>query len=132
MNKENLKKMADYIETISPERFDMLEFRTGGKKNHECDSVGCVLGHCTVLDKNPLPMNYIGDINFSEWSLDFTGLYPNSDEWDYLFAPFWKAVDNTPIGAAKRIRYVLENGAPEDWHEQMIGKAPLSYLNQTK
>ena len=121
MNRKNLNRMADYIETIPQDRFDMDNFRTGEKVKHECDSVGCVIGHCTVLDKNPLPMNYIGDINFSEWSFEFTGLYPNSDEWDYLFASEWGAVDNTPKGATKRIRYFLLRGLPYNWYEQMKG-----------
>jgi len=128
MNKENLNRMADYIETISPERFDMLEFRTGGKKNHECDSVGCVLGHCTILDKNPLRLDLEDRIDFDAWSREFTGLPSFSPDWQYLFSGLWTAADNTPTGAAKRIRYVLEKGAPEDWREQMHGRAPLSYL----
>ena len=128
MNKENLKLMADYIETIPQEKFDMNTFRTGEKVDHECGSVGCVLGHCTVLDKRPLPMYLEGDINFNAWSFDFTGLDPYSSEWDYLFASFWTYGDKTPIGAAKRIRHFLEKGLPKDGREQMLGRAPLSYL----
>jgi len=128
MNRENLNKMADYIETIAQDRFDMGKFRTGEKVDHECDSVGCVLGHCTILDKNPLPLDSSGDIDFSAWSLDFTGLNPDSDECHYLFAGLWDSADNTPTGAAKRIRYIIEHGLPEDWYEQTRGRAPLSYL----
>jgi len=128
MNTENLKLMADYIETVAQRKFNMRIFRTGQRTAHECGSVGCVLGHCTVLDKNPLPMDYIGDINFSAWSLEFTGLYPDSDEWDYLFASDWDAVDNTPKGATKRIRYFLLRGLPHNWYEQMKGIEPLSYM----
>jgi len=40
----------------------------------------------------------------------------------------WKFIDNTSKGAAQRIRYFLEYGLPENWKEQMTGKAPLSYL----
>jgi len=132
MNRENLNRMADYIETIPQDRFDMHTFRTGESVNHECDSVGCVIGHCTILDKNPLPMHRFGYIDFDSWSSDFTGLDSFSDEWRYLFFGLWTAVDNTPTGAAKRIRYLIEHGLPEDWHEQIEGKAPLSYINQTK
>jgi len=128
MNKENLKLMADYIETIPQDRFDMDNFRTGESVKHECNSVGCVLGHCTILDKRPLPMSYSGNINFSAWSLDFTGLDPNSDEWDYLFSSFWTYGDKTPIGAANRIRHFLEKGLPKDGRAQMLGRAPLSYI----
>ena len=128
MNRENLSRMADYIETIPQEKFDMERFRTGEIKHHECDTVGCVLGHCTILDKNPLPMVDGIYINFDSWSLDFTGLDPSTDEWYYLFGCQWFAVDNTPTGAAKRIRHFLENGLPTDWREQILGYAPLSYM----
>ena len=120
--------MADYIETIPQEKFNMATYRTGEKVKHECDTVGCVLGHCTILNKNPLPMCRSGNINFDTWSREFTGLDTSSSEWAYLFASDWEAVDNTPTGAAKRIKHLLENGRPEDWQEQMEGKATLSYL----
>ena len=131
MNKENLKLMADYIETVPQDKFDVERFRTGQIKYHECDSVGCVIGHCTVLDKNPLPMD-CGRIIFYAWARDFAGLNPNSSEWKYLFSLHWTAVDNTPTGAAKRIRYFIKNGLPKDWYKQILGNAPLSYINQTK
>jgi len=133
MNRENLKLMADYIETIPQEKFDMERFRTGEKVKHKCNSVGCILGHCTVLNKNPLPLYKSGNIDFYAWSKEFTGLDPDSSEWAYLFASEWEDGDNTPTGAAKRIRYLLENGLPEDLYKQMHGRAPISYLtNQTK
>jgi len=122
--------MADYIETIPQEKFDMSAYRTGQRTAHECDSVGCVVGHCTVLDKNPLPMNGLYNIDFLAWSRKFTGLdsYSDNNKCHYLFSFFWTAVDNTPVGTAKRIRYIIEHGLPEDWYEQMHGRAPLSYL----
>jgi len=156
MDKGNLNKMADYIENIPQYKFDMRRFRTeehaddieiipddpqekvdisaylaGQKTAHECGTVGCPLGHCTILDERPLPLNYLGEIDFYAWSKEFTGLDPNSIGWCYLFGSFWTAVDNTPVGAAKRIRYLIENienGAPEDWKAQMEGDAPLSYM----
>jgi len=130
MNRENLKLMADYIETISQDRFDMGKFRTGELVKHECGSVGCVIGHCTILDKNPLRLDLDGHIDFDAWSFDFTGLdsFYDNDKWQYLFSCEWETVDNTPAGAAKRIRYFLENGLPKNWQEQILGFAPLSYL----
>jgi len=128
MNRENLSSMADYIETIPQEKFDMNTYRRGESVKHACGSVGCILGHCTILDERPLPVDYYADIAFASWSLEFTGLNPNSDEWDYLFSSFWTYGDNTPTGAAKRIRHFLEKGLPQDWHEQMHGRAPLSYM----
>jgi len=129
MNRENLKLMADYIETIPQDKFDMEIFRNGQQTEHECNSVGCVIGHCTVLDKNPLPLHKDGDIAFYAWSKEFTGLEPLSGEWEYLFSSDWEDMDNTPTGAASRIRHFLEHGLPQDGREQMAGYAPLSYMS---
>lgn len=129
MNKKNLIKMADYIETIPQEVFDMEEYRQQKLDNSEpkCKSIGCIIGHCTILDKNPLPRRSNGEIEFWEWSEEFTGICYLSDEWDYLFGCKWKNTDNTPTGAADRIRYFVVRGLPFDWHEQMTGWTPLSY-----
>lgn len=128
MNVENLKKMADYVVTIDKEKILMNRFRVTDKKNIECDSVGCVIGHCTVLDRENIIKNYLDEnyvILFHKWSLNFTGLRGN--EWDWCFGASWYKVDNTPIGASKRINYLLEHGLPKNWYEQMIGEEPLCY-----
>lgn len=127
MNKENLLKMADYIETIPQEMFNMLEYRFGTKITPECNSVGCIIGHCTVLDNEPLPRCRNGVIGFDEWSERFTGLDSWSDEWFFLFGNDWVNADNTPTGAAKRIRYFVENGLPNNWEEIIEGEDPLPY-----
>ena len=130
MNKENLLKMADYIETIPQNDFHMGCYRNGFKKYHKCNSVGCIIGHCTILDEEEnLPRRSDGEINFSLWSQRFTGITAGSDEWYYLFGGDWSRTDNTPTGAAKRIRYFVEHGLPEDWLEQMNGVTPLSYMD---
>ena len=116
MNKDNLLRMADYIETIPQEQFDMRFFRAE------------IIGYCTVLDPENLPRYGYGRIDFSTWSEKFTGLCVFSSDWSYLFASDWYITDDTPTGAAKRIRYYVEHGLPEDWEEQMYGVSPLSYL----
>lgn len=124
MNKENLLRMAEYIENIPQYLFDMDEFIA---KNN-CGTVGCVIGHCVWLD-NPANMPHFrsGNIDFFAWSEAFTGLNSSSDEWSWLFSPQWAKVDNTPTGAARRIRAFVENGLPYDWDDQIIGGAELSY-----
>jgi hypothetical protein len=127
MNKENLLRMADYIETVPQEKFDMELFRAGDGNTPECNSIGCIIGHCTVLDTKPLPIYINGNINFYEWSQSFTGINRESYDWIYLFSWEWAATDNTPTGAAKRIRHYVENGLPENWHDIIYGNAPLPY-----
>jgi len=128
INKENLLRMADYIETVPQEKFNMEIYRTYDETTHECNSIGCVIGHCTILDKRPLPKYVYGTINFRLWSKLFTGI-ESDDEWNYLFDISWHRTDNTPTGAAKRIRWFVEHGLPNDWEEQMFGEAPLPYNN---
>jgi hypothetical protein len=125
MNRENLKLMAAHIRTIPQEMFNMWWFRGGQAKTPECDSVGCVIGHCTVLDPNPRPRDGFGDIDFRGWSQGFTGLIGN--EWEWCFSSPWQYTDNTPEGAALRIEWLLENGLPQEWCEQLLGDSPLCY-----
>lgn len=127
MEKENLLKMADHIETIPQGMFDMGEYRIGDEKTHECSSVGDIIGHCTILDSEPLPRFDDGDIDFETWAKKFTGLDYWENEWLFLFSEAWVMSDNTPTGAAKRIRYFVENGVPENWEKIMYGVDPLPY-----
>jgi hypothetical protein len=130
INLENLIRMADFIETVPQDKFDMSEFRNDNIQDMvepKCNSVGCIVGHCTILDNEDLPRTYLGDIDFWEWSEKFIGT-DNLMVWSYLFHQVWHKIDNTPTGAAKRIRYYVANGLPENWKDQMSGEAPLSYL----
>ena len=125
MNRENLQKMADYIRAIPQDRFDMELYRKGQHKTPECDSVGCIIGHCTMLDTEPLPRSLGGKIMFVEWSYRFTLLDLKS--WFWCFDSNWEKTDNTPEGAALRIEWLLNHGLPEDFFKQMYGEAPICY-----
>ena len=109
MNKENLLKMAEYIETIPQEKFDMSKYRTDDYNTIECNSVGCVIGHCVILDPNPelIPRFLNGGIVFERWSSSFIGFSPFAYSWKWCFDAAWTKIDNTPQGAAKRIRYLV-------------------------
>ena len=126
MNKENLLRMADYIETVPQELFCMYEYRDGDCINPVCTSVGDTIGHCTHLDPNKLPMIY-AKIDFCRWSEDFTGLSRFSGMWLWCFDSVWYVIDNTPTGAAARIRYLINHGLPENWKEQLNGCDPICY-----
>jgi hypothetical protein len=128
MNIPNLLKMAEYIATVPQEMFDMKYYRERDDfASHKCNSVGCVLGHCTVLDKAAKLPKHFSEIDFVDWSEGFTGIGFMDNEWNWCFHGMWNEVDNTPIGASKRIKYLIEHGLPENWREQMNGEAPLSY-----
>lgn len=131
---DNLLKMADYIENVPQDVFSMDVYRSRFQYLHKCNSVGCIIGHCTVLDSlSNIPFNrdFSGDvtIDFSLWSEQYTGISSCSGSWMYLFSFGWSGSngDNTPKGAAKRIRYYVKNGLPFNWRKQLEGSEPLSY-----
>jgi len=134
MNVRNLQRMANYIRTIPQEQFDMSNYRNVRSKTPECNSVGCVIGHCTILDKKLFEKHSkeaVYNQQFLYWSEDYTGLSPDS-KWDWCFSAFWQKLDNTPEGAALRIEWLIEKGCPEDWWEQIQGRVPLCYMQEPK
>lgn len=45
--KKRLLKLADFLQTVKPKRFDMGFFATGDL--HECGTAGCALGWATMV-----------------------------------------------------------------------------------
>jgi hypothetical protein len=125
MNKENLQRMADHIRTIPQEKFGMAYYRRGDRHTAECNSLGCVLGHCTVLDSGELPRFSNGSIDFIAWEESFTGT--TQEEWDWCFSGNWAEVDDTSEGASLRIEWLIKNGLPEDYLDQLIGDTEICY-----
>ena len=111
---KNLKKMAKYIATIPQEQFDMSKYGIEDRNLIGCGTVGCVLGHCIALDKENVITSFSTEssIYHETWAKTFTGI-THSDERDFLFHSFWDTIDNTPIGASKRILYFIKHGLPD-------------------
>jgi len=133
MKRENLQLMADHLKTnVKQENFHMRDYRSFRDTiNPVCGSVGCTVGTCTVLDVENVIKNftdYDGEIEFTAWSEDFTGLLEVEAEWSWCFGSTWSKTDNTPTGAALRIEWLLNNGLPENWKNQMRGKEKLCYM----
>lgn|SRR5574343_751787 len=126
MNKENLIKAANYIATVPQGMFDMDFFRINNRDTHECNSIGCVIGHCVILDEWSNVPIFNGAIDFLAWSLKFFDT--NYNEWMWCFCDEWSEIDNTPIGASKRILWLVENGLPGNWRKQIEGESKLCYL----
>jgi hypothetical protein len=152
MNRENLQRAADYIRTVPQEMFHMGHYRAKRKRgiiigcsdeerlSHECNTVGCAIGHCTALD-SPVNLPIIPkeawsqdphSINFTAWSEKFFDIPTDGDRWAWCFSCNWSIVDNTPEGAALRIEWLLKNGLPINWRSQMHGTAPLCYKGGDK
>ena len=134
MKRDNLQLMADHLKNnVNQDNYDMETFRGDDDDFSDpvCGSVGCTVGNCTVLDAENVIKNFTdsgGEIEFHAWSEDFTGLLGVEDEWSWCFDSTWKTTDNTPMGAALRIEWLLNHGLPENWKNQMYGREELCYM----
>lgn len=120
MNKKNLLKLATYLLSGNLK----AEFNMSTMFMSECGTICCAAGHGPYAGINR-PTN-------EDWSeyID-RRLTSNTYEITWLFCADWRKTDNTPEGAGKRILYLIRYGLPCDWHQQMRGRNPLCYLNET-
>ena len=113
MNRENLEKLAAYLEGGNLKaRFDMITYAENGECYKDtCGSVGCAIGHgpYAEIPKNPSE-------TWEEYCYRVFGISWLSKEWKFCFSASWQTVDNTPRGAAKRIRWLL-SGKSIDCYE---------------
>jgi len=117
MNKENLEKAVALLETIEDKHFDIKLFIKGAslvafkklKENSNCGTVGCIVGHCIVLDYDNFINNYIIPYpKFTIWSVNFFEVV--DEEWDFLFSSDWQASEfhSTKEGAINRLEYAIK------------------------
>jgi hypothetical protein len=134
MNRANLEKLAAYLEQLPEDytHFDMRMFftRDGTDRPYwdatlagDCGTVACAIGHgpaagITIATETADWLDY----GQKAFKLDL-------DEWRWCFTGGWVSVDNTPHGAAKRIRQLLDHGLPANSLEQCRGEAPYMFAN---
>lgn len=128
--RQNLKKLASYLEQLKPPEseedpaFDMADFTTEDVGHDECrlqldcGSCGCAIGHG--------PYAGIPKLTTETWYQYHLRVF-GTEVYGWCFAGEWKEVDNTPQGAAARIRIALEHGIPNDYRQQLNGDEPLQY-----
>lgn len=136
-NNRNLLALAKYLDELAlPDHFDMNFYvdrkDDGGfgdmpaevtkQEINTCGTVACAVGHLPVLFAPEQDENWD---KYVERVLDVRGY--NDPVWDWMFSPPWAGTDNTPKGAAARIRYYVEHGLPSDWEDQRDGDAMLCY-----
>lgn len=135
MNRENLTKLATYLEALSADytHFHMSSYFRGGDGPHfvndapfagSCGTVACAVGHGPAAG---IPANE-GTVWWSDYAEEAFEL--QQKEWEWCFASMWVVVDNTPQGAAKRIQHLLEHGLPDDAVRQIYGEAPYLFAKQ--
>jgi len=102
-----------------------------------CGAVCCALGHGPAAGIPALKADTTyGYESWQKYQTRVFNLYrqneddTDTDEWVWCFGPGWTRVDNTPLGAAKRISYMLEHGTPANSNDQSLGTRPLCYLEQ--
>jgi len=129
MNESNLLLLADYLEAL-PEDYKHFHMAAYNKDGYDpsqiteshCGTAACAVGHAIYVDGLPEP-NY--DETWNDYSYRIFGV--SDEEWCWCFGVDWRYIDNTPHGAAKRIRYMVDHGVPGDWYMQMYCKVKKCY-----
>ncbi len=130
----NLHKLADYLDIVAQKRFDMFDYaRYRGRASEKpadrevlhCSTVCCALGNGPRAGIPALVAEY-----WWTYSSRAFGLRADSGAWDWCFDLNWRYIDNTPRGAAARIRWLLAHGLPSDYRKQMYGDVPLYYVEE--
>lgn len=133
MNIENLTILANHLDTVKPETFGMRDFLsdTAGVSlsplSRECGTVACAVGHGPAAG---LPVEPEDCNDWFVYSKRVFGLEIEGPEWDWCFGPEWHFVDNSPTGAARRIRHVIEYGVPINAYDQARRKAPYIFAKE--
>lgn len=113
--RKNLGRLAEYLAAPGPKpaRFDMAHYAdTAHIDSTECGTVGCAVGHAPFAGIRKWPTeSWHSYVERALGCSPFEGF-----DFDWCFASWWALVDNTPEGAALRIRYLLEHGGPPAWY----------------
>lgn len=120
-HKDNLLKLAAYLETLPDdyEQFHMFEYMKDDEGfvlwqpqtvQPGCGTVACAVGHGPSAG-----IRLYGDTNWDSY-VDRVFGYLLHNGFEYMFGADWTYTDNTPKGAAARIRTYVELGrTPEGW-----------------
>ena len=126
-HRTNLTKLADYLAKLPADyqHFDMRDYnRTssdGGytlhlaDRSYDCGTVACAVGHGPAAG-----VRVYGDMGWGAYCARVFGIdrWVSRKTFEYPFGSEWMVYDNTPQGAAARIRTYLDSGVPADWEEQ--------------
>lgn len=122
INLVNLQKLATFLaydESIKDTQFDMEKFTDYNRKTEiplwqyiECHTAGCAIGWA--------PFAGIDKFQFESWfQFSCRTLTDETSVWDYMFSNQWSSVDNTRLGAAKRIQRIIDGYIPH-WESSFL------------
>ena len=122
MTKIQLKRLItsrDYLlKNVSSSQFNMRIYRDFYKRtNYECDSVGCAIGHLTILDEKFKTdkdyFRYGKCINFTKWSENYFKL--KFSHYVFLFSSGWGQLfplydgEKQLVHCIERFDYLIKN-----------------------
>lgn len=123
----NMARLAAHLMALPADyrEFDMKQWSEERPQRTTCGTVACAAGHGPMAGIRALP----GEEWYGYVSRVFTDdLY----ERRWCFGADWTDIDNTPHGAARRIRHLLDHGLPADWWEQMYREAPYMFAEDAR
>ena len=104
--------MAFYAENKNgPEIYSPSRIRSA--HNIKCDTIACALGHAPLIKKF-MPKEHDSWTSYSERLFGKSESRDKTGEWFWCFGVGWKNIDNTRIGAGKRILWLCDHGLPDD------------------
>lgn len=119
MHKRNLIKLADAVEGIDPEIFDMSSYRKNKSNDYliqrtpDCGTIGCAIGWAPLVpslemckEEEALFRIAHKGTAYAEYCSRVFGVEQGSRKWKYMFDSNWCTYDNTPTGASTRIREI--------------------------
>lgn len=112
----NLARLADHLASLPRDyhHFGMRNYRD----RQPCGVVACAIGHGPAAGIGVSSPVAIGtkDYEPSSWEQYSAEHLVSWDtiDWVFLFSSAWASVDNTPQGAAARIRHWLAEGLPPE------------------
>lgn len=140
--RENLRILARYLERGSfSHGFDMIDFAGSRHDDYRLETPHgfltefpawlrpdvrlCAIG-CSPLTDIP----HREDDSWQGYAVrelynTFVDTEPTAYSW--IFSRSWRTADNTPQGAAARIRHLLKHGIPANCQHQQLGWHPLCY-----
>ena len=156
---DRLKKMAKWLRA-NPDRKDFrMGFFTNGDrevylndmestKESICGTAGCIVGHAPQVFSEwfftPSVLrrcSYNGWIDWlkvsdetfggAESSRYGSGLPNDGIVWSWMFCSTWDDIDNTPLGGAKRIEYIIQHKTPPQFYiDYKQGKVSIYEMSE--
>lgn len=132
MNRQNLIALATYLKEFHETNltgnqeleFSMDRFCDDAHQSmtETCGTIGCAVGHGPYAG---IPK--LGTETWTQYTSRVFGVASLTPAWEWMFAGIWAGIDNTPLGAAKRIWYYLEGNTIPKTFTQWAEGSTMKY-----